>query len=338
MTNVWHELLSVAIHAPSPHNVQPWRARIVDDVEAELLIDSTRTLPKEDVTGSFIISTMGMFIEALSILAARKSIALSYELLTDPEAIAPAILQATSPTLIPFARLRLDMTGPVAPEIYDEELFLRRRTSRLPLKDTVISEQSIAALRDLAEEWQQSFDVTVDEDRIERLLELNTKALFEDLNSPGYHDEIVEWFRYTEGQSSRHRDGLDARCMNTSPVNYWIVANLPQLLLLPVAGKLFTAVYRRQTGRVPALGFISGSFWRAEDGINAGRFLMRFWLETARRGLYIHPYGNLVTNHAAADAMEKELAVKNIWLIFKIGHSEEPPKSRRLPLEKILTT
>src|SRR4051794_390352 len=78
--SLWATLLETAIHSPSPHNVQPWRVRIINDSEADLLIDSQRTLPKEDITGSFIILTMGMFIEALSLLAASHQHRLNYTL------------------------------------------------------------------------------------------------------------------------------------------------------------------------------------------------------------------------------------------------------------------
>jgi hypothetical protein len=124
--------------------------------------------------------------------------------------------------------------------------------------------------------------------------------------------------------------------MNTSPLNYWIVAKFPKLLLLPVARQIFGSVYRRQVGHVPALGYISGAFWNPADSIEAGRCLMRFWLGVAHEGLYIHPYGNLVTNRRAAENVEADLGTKNIWLIFKIGYSDEPPKSHRLPLENVL--
>jgi len=63
---------------------------------------------------------------------------------------------------------------------------------------------------------------------------------------------------------------------------------------------------------------------------------MRFWLETARNDLYIHPFGNLVTNANAARKVLNETNVPDVWLVFKIGYSIEPPKSHRLPLEKIL--
>jgi phenylacetate-CoA ligase len=59
---LWWTLLETAIQTPSPHNVQPWRIRLVSEQEAELYIDRNRTLPKEDTTGSFILSAM--FIRA----------------------------------------------------------------------------------------------------------------------------------------------------------------------------------------------------------------------------------------------------------------------------------
>jgi nitroreductase len=37
--SVWKKLLETARYAPSPHNVQPWRLRILSDETAELLIE-----------------------------------------------------------------------------------------------------------------------------------------------------------------------------------------------------------------------------------------------------------------------------------------------------------
>jgi hypothetical protein len=118
----WHEILETAIHAPSPHNVQPWRIKIIDQNNAELFIDSTRTLPKEDMTGSFIILTMGMFIEALKILAAARGFNLSYELFQEPDRFTSAILEAKKSTLIPFAKLQMS-AGESLENNYDENLF-----------------------------------------------------------------------------------------------------------------------------------------------------------------------------------------------------------------------
>src|ERR1041384_4096010 len=102
--DMWRTLLATAVHAPSPHNVQPWRIHVRSDTEADLLIEKRRTLPKEDVTGSFIILTMGLFIEALSLLAANRAHRLHYELYQAPSEYTPEAIERAATPLLPFAR------------------------------------------------------------------------------------------------------------------------------------------------------------------------------------------------------------------------------------------
>ncbi len=335
MQNIWIDLLETAIHAPSPHNVQPWRVKIINETEAELFIDSARTLPKEDITGSFIILTMGLFVEALSILAERRGFGLSYELFHEPDWYAPAILEIDKHSLIPFAKLELTKAEKIENN-YGEDLFFKRRTSRLNLLDKKVPDKTAAILREIANSFNQKFSVVTDPKQIKRLMNWNTEAVFEDLNAADYHDEIVEWFRYSDEQSRKHLDGLDYRCMNTSRLTFRMSAKMSWLMRVPVSKQIMAKIYRSQLGTIPTLGVIAGGFWKPADAIDAGKFLMRFWLETAVHNLYIHPFGNLVTNKKIAEKVEKCLEISDIWLIFKIGYSAEPPKSYRLPVEKIL--
>lgn len=332
---IWPELLNIAIHAPSPHNVQPWRVKIIDELKAELYIDSTRTLPKEDVTGSFIILAMGMFIEALQVLAERKGFRVDYELFHEPDWYAPVIIKTKGDWLIPFAKLALIETEPVENK-YSEDLFLKRRTSRLHLQNEPLPDEAVDDLTNIAELGNQTLKMTTDNGQIERLMSLNTQALFEDLNAAEYHDEIVEWFRFSESESNERLDGLDYRCMNTPRLTFWMSARMSWMMKTPVLSSILAKIYRAQLGPIPTLGIISGGFWKPAEAIESGRFLMRFWLETARHNLYIHPFGNLVTNRKINAEVEKDVEMTNIWLIFKIGFSDIPPKSHRLPLEKVL--
>ena len=99
---------------------------------------------------------------------------------------------------------------------------------------------------------------------------------------------------------------------------------------------LLKKIYRRQLGTVPTIGMLAGPFWDADSAFNNGRFLMRFWLELARRDLYIHPFGNLVTNKVAAEWCQQKLELPQIWLIFRIGFSKAPPQSYRRSVEEVL--
>ena len=333
--SIWTDLLETAVHAPSPHNVQPWRIKILSDTQADLFIDSARTLPKEDTTGSFIILTMGMFIEALRILAANKGFHLKHSTYHEPAWYAHEILNTKGQVVLPFARLELTATTPTK-GLTDAAAFLKRRTSRLSLKPDPIPVEDIETLWLLADTWGQRFEVITDKDSIERILKKNTEAVFEDLNNRDYHDEIVEWFRFTDKKSRETRDGLDYRCMNTSRSAFWLSARVPKLLQLPLTSRLLAKIYRRQLGPVPTLGMLSGEFWAPESAFETGSFLMQFWLATVEHNLYIHPFGNLVTNKKAAAWLLNETEVPDIWLIFKIGYSDEPPKSYRRSVEEIL--
>ncbi len=332
--SVWKTLLETAVYAPSPHNVQPWRLRIVSDESADLLIEKRRTLPKEDPTGSFIILTMGLFIEALTILAANRSLNLSYQLYSPPSQFTPEHIAKAADELLPFARLTLG-PGEQTRE-YDDSLFLTRRTSRTSYLSQPLPDAAVEALSNLAHAWGQTYKQVTEPETIEQILDRNIDAVFQDLNTPAYHDEIVEWFRFTNRAAQRTRDGLDYRCMNSSRISFWLSARVPQLLQLPVTRPLLKKIYRRQLGNVPTIGMLAGPFWDADSAFNDGRFLMRFWLELARRDLYIHPYGNLVTNKSAAEWCQQKIGLRQIWLVFRIGFSKAPPQSYRRSVEEVL--
>jgi hypothetical protein len=339
--SVWKTLLETAIYAPSPHNVQPWRLRILSDDRADLLIEKRRTLPKEDPTGSFIILTMGLFIEGLRILAANRSFNLQYELYQAPSQFTPRHLAKTESDLLPFARLvltsRQEQTAGAGGTVnFDDSLFLIRRTSRISLMPRPVPVEAVESLRKLATQWEQKYEQVTVPETIEKILERNIEAVFEDLNAPAYHDEIVEWFRFSDRSARRTRDGLDYRCMNTSRISFWLAARFPKLMQLPLARPILRNTYRRQLGNVPTIGMLAGPFWEPANAFETGRFLMHFWLELAKRNLYLHPYGNLVTNKPAAQWCEKELGLSDIWLIFKIGFSSVPPQSYRRSVEEVL--
>ena len=332
--SIWKTLLETAIYVPSPHNVQPWRLRIVSDDSADLLLERRRTLPKEDLTGSFIILTMGLFIEALMILAANRSLKLAYQLYSPLSQFTPEHIARSAVELLPFARLTLG-PGEETRE-YDDSLFLTRRTSRTSYLSQPIPDQATEALSNLAHAWGQTYRQVTEPETIEQILSCNMDAVFEDLSTPAYHDEIVGWFRFTDRASRHTRDGLDYRCMNSSRISFWLAARVPQLLQLPVTRPLLKKTYRRQLGNVPSIGMLAGPFWDAESAFKNGRFLMRFWLELARRDLYIHPYGNLVTNKTAAEWCQQKLGLPQIWLVFRIGFSKVPPRSYRRSVEEVL--
>jgi hypothetical protein len=110
--------------------VQPWRVRILSADSAELFIDGTRTLPNEDHTGSFLLSGMGMFLEALSLVAAEPGFRMEAVLPHSAAWYAERISDKDFKGLTLFASLRLIRDAGAA-ELYATALVLVRRTSRI---------------------------------------------------------------------------------------------------------------------------------------------------------------------------------------------------------------
>jgi hypothetical protein len=333
--SVWRTLLETARYSPSPHNVQPWRLRVLSDDTADLLIEKHRTLPKEDTTGSFIILSMGIFIEALSMAAEKNSFKLTFQWYQSPSAFTPERIAKAEGEMLPFAKLTLER-GSTGESVYHNALFLTRRTSRISYLPQLLPDEAVEVLSKLARTWGQTYAQVTEPETIEKILKRNIEAVFEDLNEPRYHDEIVEWFRFTSRSARATRDGLDYRCMNSSRISFWLAARVPRLMKYPLTRQVLQKVYRRQLGNVPTIGMLAGPFWAPESAFDAGRFLLRFWLELAKHDLYIHPYGNLVTNQGAAESCLQLLGVPQAWLIFRIGFSTVPPRSYRRTVEEVL--
>jgi len=322
----WGSILEVAIWTPSPHNGQPWKVKIISESEAMLFIDKSRMLPKEDSTSSFLINGMTMFVEGIRIIAAN----FGFEL----DVVHKLPLQ-TDLNLIPFATLRLTKNLEAA-KSYSNDLYAARRTSRLGYEDRSIPLEAINALREIAKANGYLVDVVSDSAEIEKLLSWNIDAVFDDFNDPNYHDEILQWMRFTEKESASRRDGLGVRCMGMSPLEYWLGSHWGFLFKLPIFRPLFKHLYRKRLGVIHHIGYISGPFWDQEAAVQSGVCLIRLWLEMQRLGVSMHPLGNLVTNGGAAGKCEGLFNQPNIWLVFKLGYSAPAPRSYRLTVQEIL--
>ncbi len=311
---IWTQILATAVYAPSPHNAQPWRIKILNDQHAILYVERARMMPDLDPTGHFILSSMAMFVEAMTIVAANDGWTLNHQLLD----------RNVSGPLIPFAQLELQHGS--EPSIFPDELFRKRVTSRLGSNGQRIHPDTTTFLSGCNLQFGQRYRQLDDSAIIRTLVEENIRAIFQDMNDFAYHREIVNWFRYSRAESESKADGLDYRCMGLSATELKLMKHFPQVMKWKLTRPLMHRMYRRQLGKVAHLGVINGLFFDDVGCMDAGIYLLRFWLELARRDLYIHPLGSLVTNHQAKARVDELTGLKDVWLIFRIGYTSEPPE------------
>jgi hypothetical protein len=104
----------------------------------------------------------------------------------------------------------------------------------------------------------------------------------------------------------------------------------PRLLLLPG----ISSIARRQCLRAQAatrhVALLRGPFGSWLDLVEAGRMLMQLWLSMTRRGVYMLPFGSMVTNAGCKDYLHERFSAEDIWFVLRFGYSAVPPKAPRL--------
>ena len=98
--------------------------------------------------------------------------------------------------------------------------------------------------------------------------------------------------------------------------------------------------YKKSFKGTHTIGWIGGDFENSDDWLNAGRTLARCWLLLTRDGIYIQPFGSLITNAKAYKKINEMCAQpgegKKIWMIFRAGYCKEPVRSYRLDTDEII--
>lgn len=329
MTSTWRELVEDARWAPSPHNTQPWLVRPRSQRGAELFAPADRLLPVEDPDGRFLTAGLGIFIEALSVAAAARGRRLEWECLHPS-------LGADAEALSLVARLSL-ADGHGSPR-FARELLERRRTSRLPYDGRRPPDDDLAALAAVAAELGHEASFTTDPALVEWVVGLNADTVFYDLDEDDRRAEIASWTHASE-RAARAGNGFSPRCLGFPPPLVWLFFHAHWLFHGPVRAAA-RRLYLRSMASTSTVGWMAGPWSAPEEWLDAGRMLMRFWLALTERGLYLQPFGSVITNPTAHGRLAERLAVdeseREVWLLFRLGYGPEPPRSARRPLEEML--
>lgn len=328
---IWSEGLDFARWAPSPHNIQPWRLRLLSPLQADLLCDPGSILPNTDADSAFTLVGFAVFVEYLAV-ALRPC---GYALHADFD-LQPLDYSAIQPQRV--ARLQLEPAA-LEPDL-DRQLLKARRTSRLPYDGTRVPETDLHALADLAAGHGQQMGWSSEDDVVRWVLELNRDTLFADLDEPVGRAELRPWLRFSDEEARAFQTGLSASCLGFPG---WLLQSLFDQHQRWVRG------WRRRIGGnllvksmhgTRTVAWWSGPFAEPADWIACGTLLARVWLETTRRGLSLHPFGSVITNPLAHSRFRERLIPAgepgHIWMLVRIGYSALPPASYRLDGERLL--
>jgi hypothetical protein len=171
-------------------------------------------------------------------------------------------------------------------------------------------------------------------------MNLNRDTLFYDMAEKESRDEIGRLLRFSQSEAKTKKDGLWAYCMNFPGWLMYLFFRFEWFFELPLINSLSHFYYMKTMNGVRTVGWIQGPFQTPDQWLKSGHMFARLWLVMTKYGVYLHPFGSIITNEKAHDRLREKFKVDEskdiLWLIMRLGYSKEPPRSFRLETDDIL--
>lgn len=329
---IWNELLDYARWCPSPHNVQPWKLKVISETEAQLFYEPKRVPIVVDGTAAFTIAGMAMFIECLNISAHPYG----YKVIAEHEN--EQGMTTDSEEIKPFAKLYLVKTNEKAD--YDRELIKKRKTSRLQYDGRILSPEIVTALTAVANRHGQSFTFSNSEELTDYCINLNNESVLFRAEEKAAREEMISWIRCTDQEAAEKKDGWWYKCTGFSGRMLGNFFRHNERFQSKFMKKKSLRMLNRSMNGTKNIAWISGAFSTRQDWVKAGTMLQQMWLEMTKHNVYMHPFGPIITTAASKEKFMQKINFSEdesrLWFLVRLGYSKDPPRSFRLEVKDIL--
>jgi nitroreductase len=307
--SVLAEAAATAGFAPSVHNTQPWRWRVLPDA-LELYAVPERKVLSIDAAGRLLTVSCGAALHHAVVALS----ALGYE-------TAVARVPGDDPQLL--ARITLGPRGDVTPAAIRRVQHLRtRRTDRRPTRDEAVPADDLTALQRVVEAHDVHLHLLVDD----QVYELAAAA--------GRADEVEARDPFVQHELSFWRDkALPDASLPETPVQSTVPnRDFGEHGRLPIGeGHDGFARY----------GVIFGHDDEPESWLRAGEALSDAWLLAAERGVGVLPLSGAVEVDVTRTALRMTLAELGYpYLVLRLGLPDPdhagPPPTPRTPAEQMI--
>jgi hypothetical protein len=319
--------LSYAILAPNAHNTQPWLLDLSGDAIA-LYVDRSRLLPETDPPFRQAHVSQGTFLELLVLALAEQGLGAQVTYFPEGESAGDRVDD------LPVARVVL--AG--KPEPGGDPLFSHitaRSTNKAPYdRSRPLLPAEVAAITSLSSP-EASVRVFDDASMCARLAEIATGAMEIECRSASRNAETAKWFRFSDAEIERMRDGFGLDQTAGSGIVKWMAEAfvLDRARAASPSGAFARGAVdraREQAHSTPAFGVLETPSNSRRAQVVAGRAYARVALTVASLGLAMHPMSQALQEYADMAAtkarFERETSLASSWttqMFFRLGRAAD---------------
>jgi len=332
-------LLSWAILAPNPHNLQPWMVELPADGSIVLFADPTRTLPMTDPMSRQLTIGHGAFLELLSMAAAADGLQAEVDPFPAGEP-GPDRLDAR-----PVARVRLLREG-----ARPDPLFAQagtRTTWKTPFAERAVAPEALAALVAAATRPGVVATGTQAPAMVTALNDIMVRAWDIEQRTPRTWKESVDLTRVGSAEIARHRDGISLG--GTMMEALRLAGQMTPERAMDPNSSYFKAGLDRVRSWVPGTGtwmwLVTPAAGRTPQ-LEAGRAFLRLQLQAAALGLVTQPPSQVLQEYPEMRVLQREFEARvgqregeRVQMLVRVGHpTGAAVRSPRRALQDVVRT
>jgi hypothetical protein len=330
--------IALGINAPSPHNTQSWKFKILDDVSMLFYIDRDILLPETDPPSRQLHIGAGCFIETLAIGITRYGYAATIRYFPQgyhsPEDFGQK----------PVAEIRItETTGkvhPLAAYVAD------RQTNRQPSTGGTVEKSTFESLMGLA--GKSHSRVLFFNESLDAFKELFYTGLEIESRTRRTNEETRLLFRFSEAERAANGDGLSMPQMGYKGMLLNIVEKSvkngdPDIWHAPGTLEKSLKHIKKSIDSTRAVVLWVTESNTYNDWVENGRDYVRFSLAATASDLYLHPYNQPIQEYPEMDsvraAFDKHIGItgnQKIQFVARIGESKPTYYTYRKPLSRYM--
>jgi hypothetical protein len=332
--------IAIGLNAPSAHNTQAWKFKIINDTEMMLYVDETRLLPKTDPPARQIHISCGSFLEALSI--GCSAIGYKAEISLMPEG--NYSLSEIGKKPVALVKL-LDDKNVTKHPLFD--YIFERRTNRTVYEGNLITNNEFSQISSESKTLYSKTIFINEPNEIEKYRNIFSKAMDKEFHTLATNEETRKMFRFNDKEASTQRDGLTFEANGLSGMGLFMARSFTKNTTESwnKKGTIEKGLAGFNKGLNSSKSFV---FWTTQsntilDQVNVGRDFYQFNLALAKNKMYLHPLNQANQEYAEMTEIRNELdkmvGIKDqekIQMIVRIGRAEKPFESYRRHLDTFL--
>ena len=341
--DIRRRVVSYAMLAPNPHNVQPWRVKLTGPSALDLYVDPARLLPETDPPYRQVHISQGTFLENLDLAARQFGFRADFTYF--PHGMyGPEVLEdkpVASVALVRDARVPRD---PLFHQV------TARHTNRRVFNRTPLTRGQLDALLSSYDTLEYPLGIAQDRPLREKLAAVLIEAMRIETCAENRNRETIKLFRFNDREVAQHRDGLNLEQMGVTGFTKFMAETFflsRESALADTSGFCRSAVNytARQANSAAAFGWMVSASNTRLDQIKVGRAYQRLCLTTAALDLAHQPMSQVLQEYQDMSSLQHELydilqvpPGQTVQMFFRLGRAPGRSHAPRRPLNDLIVS